>query len=107
MLSVFTKVAAVGDLADGEMKDVETEGEAVLLAHVGDRYYAISNICSHFYTYLTEGWLYPDECAVQCPLHESKFDLRTGEPTEPPADIPVDTYEVRIDGDDILVGPRG
>jgi 3-phenylpropionate/trans-cinnamate dioxygenase ferredoxin subunit len=106
MLNDFVKVAAVGEINDGEMKEVEADGEPILLAKVGGEYFAISNICSHFFTYLTEGWLYPDECAVQCPLHESKFDLRSGEPTEPPADSPVDSYAVRLEGSDILVGPR-
>ena len=42
---------------------------------------------------------------VECPLHEGRFDLRTGQDTNPPADEPVAAFAVRVEGDDVLVGP--
>ena len=72
------------------------EDVEVCLARVDGVVYAIDNICTHFYTWLSDGWLRPDTLSVQCPLHESCFDLRTGVPTEPPADVPVVIYPVRI-----------
>jgi 3-phenylpropionate/trans-cinnamate dioxygenase ferredoxin subunit len=50
--------------------------------------------------------LFADSCEVQCPLHDSRFSLVDGRPTGLPATKPVKTYAVRIDGDDILVGPQ-
>ncbi len=106
MLSDFMQAAKVGDLKDGQMRGYQLGGEHILLVRLGDEYFAINNICSHMFTYLEVGDLHPEECAVQCPLHESAFDLRTGEPTELPADEPVEVYSVRIDGDAILIGPK-
>lgn len=107
MLTQFTKVATVDQLADDSMLAVQAEGEQVLVAKCKGEYHAINNVCSHFYTLLTNGDLYPDECEVQCPLHDSRFNLKTGEPTEIPAEDPVEVYAVKIEGDDILVGPKG
>ena len=106
MLSDFVKAANVTDVSDGEMKGVLVDGVHILLAHIGDEFFAINNICSHMFTYLEVGDLWADTCEVQCPLHESRFSLRTGEFTDPPADTPVEAYAVRIEGDAIMVGPR-
>lgn len=105
MLKDFVKVATVEDIADGQMIDVEVAGEEVCLARIGDAYYAVNNVCTHFYTWLSGGYLYPEKLEVQCPLHDSRFSLTTGEPTGPPATEPVKTYAVRVDGRDILIGP--
>jgi nitrite reductase/ring-hydroxylating ferredoxin subunit len=105
MLSTFSKVATVGEVGDGQMTSVSPEGEAVLLARIGEDYFAINNVCTHFFTLLTDGEIFPDTCEVQCPLHDSRFNLKTGDPTEPPAEDPEEVYAVKVDGDDILIGP--
>jgi 3-phenylpropionate/trans-cinnamate dioxygenase ferredoxin subunit len=107
MLTEFIRVAATADVGDGEMIAVEIAGEEILLAHINSEYFAIHNICSHFRALLTDGELHAQAFEVQCPLHDSCFDLRTGEPKDLPADKPVAVYAVRVDGDDILVGPKG
>lgn len=106
MLREFVKAAAVSELAEGEMKALELEGEDILLTRLGGEYFAVNNICTHFYTWLSEGELFPETCEVLCPLHDSRFSLRTGDPTGPPATVPIATYSVHIEGDDILIGPR-
>jgi naphthalene 1,2-dioxygenase system ferredoxin subunit len=105
-LDSFVKVASTDDISEGEMKGYQVEGVDILLAQVGGKYYAINDICSHFFTLLSSGYLYTEECEVQCPLHDSRFSLATGEPNAPPADKPVDAYDVRVEGSDIFVGPR-
>jgi nitrite reductase/ring-hydroxylating ferredoxin subunit len=102
----FAKVAKIGDLKDGGMVAVTANGEDVLLALIGGEYFAIGNRCTHFEACLTDGYLLTDTCEVQCPLHDSRFSLRSGAPNEPPADEPVLTYAVKIVGDDILVAPN-
>jgi naphthalene 1,2-dioxygenase system ferredoxin subunit len=104
MLTEFTPVARVGELADGEMTLVTPQNQEVVLARVGDAYYAIGAICSHAFGMLDQGTLYG--CEVECPIHTGRFDVRTGRPTRPPAGRPVMTYEVRVEGEQILVGPR-
>lgn len=107
MLTKFVKVAKTSDLADGKMMAVDADGEEILLARIGDKYYAINNVCSHAAAWLDQGDLLPATYEVQCPLHEGRFDLRTGAPTHEPAEEPVEVYAVRVEGDDILVGPPG
>lgn len=100
----FIKVATTGELAPGQMKLVELEGdERILLANVEGEYHAVSEVCSHAYYGLSEGDFMGEE--VECPLHGSVFSVKTGEPTTPPADEPLTVYPVRIEGGDILVGP--
>lgn len=105
MLSSFVKVAKTGDLGEGQMIMVMADGEEVLLVRAGGNFYAIGNVCSHQEGWLDQGDLYANSLEVQCPLHEARFDLRTGEPTREPAEDPVPAYAVRVQGDEIFIGP--
>ena len=80
------------------MRRLQLDGLDILLADVDGRLYAMDNRCPHEDASLYNGAL-KGHC-VECPLHGSRFDLRTGEPQEPPADTPVQTYAVitRDDG---------
>ena len=66
-------------------------------------FYAIDDLCTHGEVSLSEGEV--DGCFIECWAHGSRFDVRTGEPDELPAIIPVKTYPVRIDGERVLVDP--
>lgn len=101
--SDFVKVAQVSDLSPGEMMVVEVNRERVLLANVEGNVYACEDICSHAYASLGEGDLSGEE--VECPLHGSAFNVITGEAITPPANESVRVFELRIDGQDILLGP--
>ena len=86
----------------GEALQVYAGG--VMLAIVRDEQgdlHAISDTCTHAMVSLSEGEV--DGCTIECWLHGSRFDLRTGEPTGLPAITPVDVYPITIDGDDVLV----
>ncbi len=101
--SGFVKVAQVGDLSPGEMMTVDLGQERVLLVNVEGDVYACEDVCSHAYASLGEGDLNGEE--VECPLHGACFNVITGEVLSPPADENVRVFELRIDGEDILVGP--
>ena len=101
--SGFVKVADLGDLTPGDMKVVEVGPDQVLLVNVDGTIYALDDICSHAYASLSEGDLAGEE--IECPLHGSAFNVVTGEPLSPPADAKVRTFEVRIDGQDVMLGP--
>jgi nitrite reductase/ring-hydroxylating ferredoxin subunit len=101
--SGFVKVAEVSDLAVGEMMVVEVGGERVLLVNVEGNVYACDDVCSHAFASLSEGDLNGVE--VECPLHGSAFNVTTGEVNSPPADESIKTYQLRIEGQDILLGP--
>ena len=100
--SGFVKVAEVGELSPGEMKVVEVGEEQILLVNVEGNIHACDDICSHAYASLSEGDLNGDE--VECPLHGSAFNVVTGEALTPPAEDSIRIFEVRIDGQDVLIG---
>jgi 3-phenylpropionate/trans-cinnamate dioxygenase ferredoxin subunit len=99
----FVKVAQADELSPGQMKMVEVGEDQVLLANVDGTIYACADICSHAYASLSEGDLTGAE--VQCPLHGGSFDVTTGEPMSAPAEDKIKTYQVRLSGGDVLLGP--
>lgn len=104
MLTTFVKMADIGDLQDGEMRDAAVVGGEILRGRRGEACFAITNICSHFFTCLTTGELFSDRCEALCPLHDSRFNLAIG--ARLPATKPVKTCAVRVEGNDILVGSK-
>lgn len=102
----FHTVATLDEIADGTMKQVVVAGDLVGLYRVGEDVYALSDICTHEEAYLTEGDFEPDELEVECPLHGSRFNIETGAVRILPATRPVATYDVKIEGNTVLVGPR-
>ena len=97
----FTPVATIADVPARSMKCVALDRERVLLAHVEGRFYAISDICGHRNAPLSRGRL--DGYIVECPLHFAQFDVRTGQLVDGPVSADVQAYEVRLDGDTVLV----
>jgi 3-phenylpropionate/trans-cinnamate dioxygenase ferredoxin component len=97
----FVKVAETKDIQSSNMKAIDLAGEKVCIVNIEGNYYAIGNVCTHVGGPLDEGTLEGSE--VECPWHGSKFDVRTGEPTRPPARRAVLTYEVKVEDNNILV----
>jgi 3-phenylpropionate/trans-cinnamate dioxygenase ferredoxin subunit len=98
---IFVAVAKVDEVPAGTKKLVEVNGAEILLCHTKDRIFAVRNLCTHAHEALDcgrmkAGW-------ISCPVHGARFDLETGAALNPPATMPIDTYEVRITGDDIEV----
>lgn len=95
------KVARRGELMPGKMKRVDLDGRRILLANVDGNYCAADDTCTHEDASLSTGFL--KGYIVKCPLHGSRFNLRTGEVLDDPAEQNLRTYPVRVDGDDILI----
>ena len=76
-MAEFVEVSRIGELEDGTMKEVLAQGREILLARVGDKYYAADNRCPHMRGKLSQGKL--EGTVVTCPLHGSRFDLRDGQ----------------------------
>jgi 3-phenylpropionate/trans-cinnamate dioxygenase ferredoxin component len=96
------RVAALDNVKPGELLGVEVGGLPICLARLDNgEVYAIGNICSHEQIELSDGDLQGIE--VECPAHGSRFDVTTGAADGFPAEDPVATYPVTIDGDDIYV----
>jgi 3-phenylpropionate/trans-cinnamate dioxygenase ferredoxin subunit len=101
-VSDFERACSLSDLPAAGAIQAYVGGEmlAIVRDEDGD-VHAIADMCTHAMISLSEGEV--DGCTIECWLHGSRFDLRTGEPTGLPAITPVDVYPVRIDGDDVLV----
>ncbi len=98
----FEFVCPAGDVAKGSVISTEIDGVEIAVVHADDdQFYAVRDECSHASIQLSEGEV--DGCTLECWLHGSRFDLRTGEPTGLPATEPVAVYPVRVEGDDLLV----
>ncbi|MFD0690471.1 non-heme iron oxygenase ferredoxin subunit [Actinomadura fibrosa] len=97
----YVKVCPLADVpADGAL-GVEVDGTPVAIARAGDDVFALSDICSHAEVSLSEGEIYNG--TIECWLHGSCFDLRTGKPTNPPATQAVATYKVKVEDGDVYV----
>jgi nitrite reductase/ring-hydroxylating ferredoxin subunit len=101
----FVKVADTKDIQLSHMKEVQVDGENICVVNIEGKYYAIGSICTHEGGPLADGTLEGYE--VECPWHGSKFDVRTGEVTSPPASEPEPAYEVKVDGNSILIKKQG
>ena len=97
----FTVVASAADIPDGGMKCVAVDGNRVVIARVDGRFHAFSDICGHRNAPLSRGKLAGH--IVECPLHFAQYDVRSGKLIDGPAAADVPVYDVRIDGDAILV----
>lgn len=99
-----TRVCALSDLDDRKPFAVDVGDVPVVLVRDGDEVHALRNECSHAFMTLSEGEV--TSKGIECWMHGSCFDLRTGAPSSPPATEPVAVYKVHIDGDDVLVDPN-
>lgn len=97
----FIKAATLSEIPPGRAKTVEVGDEDVALCNVDGQIYAIANVCTHDDGPLGDGYLLGSE--IECPRHGARFDVCTGQVKTLPAIVPLSTFEVRIDGDDVLV----
>jgi 3-phenylpropionate/trans-cinnamate dioxygenase ferredoxin component len=94
-------VCPADELGEGEMRLVEADGRKIGVFKCGGDLLAIEDRCSHDDGPLAEGEFDAVSCTVECPRHGSLFDLRTGRPKTLPAYQPVETFEVRVEGDEV------
>src|SRR5690348_15124569 len=104
MTEEFVQIATTSEIQAGKMKIVQYKGQAVCLANIGGKYYAIRNTCTHLGGPLAQGKL--EDHVVECPWHGSRCDLTTGEVKRGPAQTPEPVYEVRLESTAILLRPR-
>jgi 3-phenylpropionate/trans-cinnamate dioxygenase ferredoxin subunit len=89
-------ICPVDELPPGAMRLVEWEDLEIGVFNCAGELLAIEDRCSHDDGNLVEGELDQSDCTIECPRHGSKFDLRTGQPVNLPAYVPVDTFPVAV-----------
>ena len=97
----YVRACALADVPEEGALGVEVQDTPIAIIRVGGEIFALQDVCSHEEVPLSEGEIY--DHTVECWLHGSCFDLRTGKPTAMPATVPVPVYPVKIEGDDVLV----
>jgi len=97
----FVRATSTKQLGEGKMVGVEVGGNPILVVNLKGKYYAIGNICTHMGCMLSDGALKGEN--VQCPCHGSVFDVKTGKVIKAPANKSVLAFQVKVEGDQILV----
>lgn len=93
-MMVWHDVASAESFEPDTPKVLEVGDVRIAVFQLDDGFYAISDICTHEYALLSEGFC--DGGKVECPLHQACFDIRTGRALEDPAEIDVQTYPTRV-----------
>ena len=100
----FVLVCSLGDLPEVGAAAAEVDGRLIAVVRDANGHvHAVDDTCSHANVSLSEGEV--DGCTLECWLHGSRFDLVTGDPTGPPAIIPIAVYPVEIVGDSVWISP--
>jgi 3-phenylpropionate/trans-cinnamate dioxygenase ferredoxin subunit len=96
-----TRLCQLAEVADATALRVELAEIDVAVVRVGDEVFALEDVCSHAEFPLTDGEV--DGTTIECALHGSRFDLRTGKPLGPPATQPVRTFPVSVTNGDVYI----
>ncbi len=99
----YVRACALSEVPDGGALAVLLGSREVAVVNTAEGVFAISDVCSHAEVPLSEGDV--EGSTIECYMHGSRFDLRTGFPLELPATQPVPVYPVRVDGADVLIDP--
>lgn len=97
----FVPVAQVAEIPDPGKQLVELDDRVLVLFHVGGKFFAIDDVCTHDGGPLSEGEL--EGFAIACPRHGAKFDIRDGRALTMPATQPTAAYEVKVENGQVLI----
>ena len=100
-MAKYVPVASVDEIPPGGRKLINFEEVTVALFHIGGNFYCIEDVCTHDGGPVAEGEL--QEFAIACPRHGALFDVRNGKVLSMPAVVPLPTYKVMIEGDQVFI----
>jgi 3-phenylpropionate/trans-cinnamate dioxygenase ferredoxin component len=106
----WVRVCNISSLSNGDLISFDynddnknNNNKKILIAKVQDKIYATDGICTHEYADLSTGFLNEQEKTVTCPLHLSVFKLDNGIPQNPPAELPLKTYNVKVEDNEVYI----
>jgi 3-phenylpropionate/trans-cinnamate dioxygenase ferredoxin subunit len=103
-LNGWQRVANLADIKDGEALPAKFGADAIALYRLDGEVFAIGDVCTHEYALLSQGFV--EDGAIECPLHQARFDIRTGRCLAAPATEDVKAYAVRIENGEVYVSLR-
>lgn len=95
------KATDLSALGNKSVVGIEVNGQEIAIYSVDGEYFATSNICTHQFAIMSDGFV-EDGC-IECPLHQARFDIRTGAVIDGPAEAALAIFPVKIDGASIMV----
>jgi 3-phenylpropionate/trans-cinnamate dioxygenase ferredoxin subunit len=96
----WTRIADAHQLQDDEVMPLTLGATQLALFRSGGEFHVTDNVCTHQFALLSDG--YVEDGCVECPLHQARFDLRTGQALCAPATQPIRVYPVRVEGDYVM-----
>ncbi len=102
MTGQYVRVCALSDMKEGEVRTVEINDRPIVLVRYEGVIYALDDLCTHDGGSLGDGGAIGGE--IVCPRHGARFDIKTGAATRMPAVYGIQTYDVKIEGNDVFVG---
>ena len=100
-MAEFVPAGKANEVSEGALRAFDVGGTPVAVANVAGTFHAFGDTCTHQQCSLAEGDL--EGTTVTCPCHGSQFDVTTGSVLNPPAEEPVRTYGVRLEGDELQI----
>lgn len=101
MTTEFIEAAKLSDIAESGIYKLKLKGEPLILTRVNGEVFCVIDRCSHEDVPLSLGCIKGDR--IKCSYHGSHFSLRTGEPTDEPADSPIRVYTVKVENDKVYI----
>ena len=98
----FVHVGRVADVPQGRAEVFDVEERKIAVYRLEDGFFAIDDICTHDGGPLADGEVEGDQ--VICPRHGARFSIKTGAALTFPAVTPVESYPVRVEGEELLIG---
>ena len=99
----WINVCKVDVLDNDKLVAFDYNDKKILVTKIQDKIYATDRICTHEYADLSTGFLNEDEKTITCPLYFSRFELETGISQNPPAKIPLQTYDNKMEDNCVYV----
>ncbi len=94
-------VATLDEVPPGARKLIDLDEVSVVLINIGGQFYCIEDVCTHDGGPVGEGDI--EDCAIECPRHGARFDLRDGSVLSMPAVVPIPTYQVKVEGNLVFI----
>lgn len=97
----WIKLATTNEVPEGEVLGINADGRQVALYRYNGDFFATSNVCTHQYALLSEGY-FEDGC-IECPLHQGRFDVRSGKAMCAPLTENIKVFSVKVEDETIFV----
>ena len=101
----WTEAASLDAIGENGVLGVNVEGTPIALYRLDGSVFATHNICTHAFAYLSEGWV--EDGTIECPIHQGKFDIRTGQALCAPVTKGIKTYAVKVEDGRVFVDLAG